>query len=313
MFYNRFMSEKIYNWNDICRDVDDLTPKEKDFDDVYTSDDIKRDLNHIRGIKIGKGILPEQGISDSRIQEYAVAQEIGEMDWFHEQKQFDRLFPDGEGKESMVFLSSEYDDFVNHVDAVCLVCNADTDFKPVPFALDMTYNTDSDGLSKKMSWRHYDRDINAPGFSSVKYFEDNFSYNPLIEKGRIAAMPRFVVGFSPEISQEITELRMSSTGLMSTKRDELSAKAKWCVLRELKAQSEQMLKFLEGHHLENSKLEKLYNDAKALDLFFGNAISAATEADEGHKDWINYPQGDSVYGAIMSKVEERSMYDGRDK
>ena len=288
-------SEKIYNWSDIRRDIDDYTPKEIDFDDAYRKDQINSDLTRVANIKARLGIKPEKGISDSKVQEYATAQEIGEMDWFHEGKRAGELFPDDKGQQTTVFLASEFDDLVNHIDAVCMMKNADSDFLPIPFALDITYNTNDEDLDKKFGWRH--PQLGITGFATVKYFEDTFSMKPQIAKGRIGVLPRFVIGFSPELSNEITELRMMSGGWESLRREELTTKAKWCVLRELKAQSEQMLKYLERHKSENL-FSELYQNVQAIDGFVGGAIEAAAEADKEHPDWISYPDRDQVFNAI---------------
>ncbi len=295
--------ERIYNWNDIRREVMDYTPKEGDFTDCYSEEEIAKDQAKKQKIKEELGIKEEFGISDSRIQEYATTQDIGEMDWFGEDKsgRDSELFPDGKGQQVEVFLSSEYDDMINHVDAICTINNADTDFKPVPFALDMTYNTNAGDLDKKMSWRHPFRGVGVPGFATVKYFEDAISYKPEIPKGRISIMPRFVVGFDPDLSTKITEFRMTKDGWDSLGRDELSAKAKWCVLSELEEQSGQMLEYLEEHHEDSELLEEAYSQVKSLNKYFAGAIEAAREMDAAHPERENYVKYDEVAGAIMAR------------
>ena len=84
------------------------------------------------------------------------------------------------------------------------------------------------------------------------------------------------------------------------RRDELTTKAKWCVLHELKGQSEQMLSALE-HKNNLPAYAKLYEDVIALDKYFGHAIEAATEADKAHPDWIPYPERDAVFRAISER------------
>lgn len=289
-----------FNWNDIERDVVSETPVEDDFvgDDCYSEAEVDADKAKIQEIKRRLNISEEDGISLSRVQEYAISQEIGEMDWFGEEFRREELFPDGEETQTAIFLSSEYDDFVNHIDAIGLMKNADSNGEPVPFALDMTYNKTFDGLDKKMSWVHPNKKVRLPGFATAKYFEDTFNPEPLINRGKIPIMPRFIIGFSPELSEEITELRMSASGWDSLRRDELSAKAKWCVLTELKGQSKQMLDYLEEHHAENDLLETAYTQVKALDKFFGEAIKVANITDQSHPDWKNYVYEDGVVNAI---------------
>ncbi|MDO4753278.1 MAG: hypothetical protein Q4A36_03560 [Candidatus Saccharibacteria bacterium] len=294
-------SERIYNWGDIKKEIISETPKEGSFEGCYSQKEIKADRERIAKIKERLGVKDEDGISTSRIQEYAIAQEIGEMDWFGEDKRSNELFPSEKGQQTVVFLSSEFDDFVNHVDAVCVMDNAESDFEPVPFALDMTYNTDVEGLDKKMSWRHPSAGVKIPGFAMVKYFQDTFSPNPLLKKGKISIMPRFVIGFEPDLSTEITELRMTNTGWDSLRRDELTAKAKWCVLRELKAQSAQMLEYLNEHHADSPLLETAYSQIKSLDRYFAGAIEAAKGMDKNHPERQAYSNRDAVVQSILSR------------
>lgn len=292
--------EKVFNWGDIKRDIKETeTPHEDDFDDVYSAAEIAADKARVEDIKKKLRIVEDKfGIPDSRVQEYATEQEIGEMDWFGETAREEELFPEGQGNQVAVFLTSEFDDYISHIDAICLVNNADTDFSPVPFALDMTYNTDNDGLDKKFSWRHPSPQVGLPGFTKAKYVEDTFNTEPLIPKGKIEVMPRFIVGYSPDLANGITELRMSKDAWGSLRRDELSAKAKWCVLTELKTQSVEMLAYLEEHHSESSQLETAYQQVRALDKYFGDAITTATEQDEVHPEWKNYALRDEVCAAI---------------
>lgn len=303
MFKDTYNSSPKYNWADIREDVQNETPVETDFigDNCYSKAEVEADLAKIDRIKEQLGVGPESGISDSRIQEYAIAQEIGEMDWFGEEFRQDELFPDGEGTQTSIFLTSEYDDFVNHIDAIGLMQNADSNGEAIPFALDMTYNSTADGLNKKMSWTHPDKKVRLPGFTTAKYFEDTFNFDPLIQKGRIPIMPRFIIGFNPELSTEITELRMSSSDWDSLRRDELTTKAKWCVLKELKHQSEQMLDYLEENHTKNDLLETAYIQVKALDKYFGGAIDVADKADKNHPDWKSYADRDDMAQAIMAR------------
>ena len=301
------MSEKLnnkndYNWGDIEKDIINETPREINFSDCYTNDDIRGDREKVNEIKERLGIKKEFGISDSRIQEYATQQEIGEMDWFGEEERADELFPEGKGSQSMTFLSSEFDDYTNHIDMICVMNNADSDFESIPFAIDITYNQDQDNLDKKFSWEH--PLVKQKGFATAKYFEDTYSFKePLLEKGRIPIMPRFIIGFNPDLAEEITKCRMSvdDGGWNSLRREELSIKAKWCVLSELKTQSEQMLEFLNQHHNDHELLKKAYEQVKALDTYFSKAIIAAKEKDKKHPDWQSYVETDEVAQKLLSR------------
>ena len=195
----------------------------------------------------------------------------------------------------------EFDDYMNHIDAICVMNNSKSGYKPLPFSLDITYNVDPEKLDKKMSWEH--RAAKIPGFATAKYFEDTFSCDSenKLKKGRIEIMPRFVIGYSPSLSEEITSLRKMSNGAQSTRRDILSNRAKWCFLKELSEQADQMLNYLEDHHNESDLLEKAFNDVKCLKEYFDGAIEVARAADEPNHEYENYVYKDEVAATILSK------------
>lgn len=292
---------KPYDWNDIKKDIEDQIPSERDFgnNDPYSDEEVTRDLTKINQIKSDPNYKTEVGLNDSKIQEYATAMEIGEMDWFGEELSHDILFPDDKGANTIVFMTSEFDDHINHADIVCVANNSFSNFEPLPFALDLTYNTDEDGLDKKFSWLHPSKDINLPGFCTIKYLEDTFSYKPAFEKGRIEVMPRFVIGFNPELAEQITKERMSNNPWGSLSRIEPSTKAKFCVLKELKNESEQMLKYLSEHKNGNQNLENLHKQVEALDKYFDNALEVA-RANDSH-NFEGYSNRDEVASAILSR------------
>lgn len=297
----KLQSERVFNWADIRRDIQSETPQLQDFagGGPYSDQEVANDLAKVERIKSSPGYRHQEGIGDSEIQEYTTAQEIGEMDWFGEELRRDELFPGDKGSDTCTFMTSEFDDCVNHVDAVCVLDNAHSNFRPVPFALDLTYNTDPEGLDKKFSWRHPSKFVASPGFCTVKYFEDTFNMEPLIPKGRISVMPRFVVGFNPELSELITEERMTNTGWGALSREEPSSKAKFCVLNELKLQSEQMLSWLEKHHGDSRELAGMLRDVESLHKYFDGALKVAAAHDP--QGFASYPARDEVTQAIMSR------------
>lgn len=296
----KIQSEKIFNWADIRRDIQSETPNPRDFGggNPYSDAEVARDLEKVERIKSGANYRHSEGIGDSEIQEYATAQEIGEMDWFGEEFRRDEIFPDDQGSDTCTFMTSEFDDHVNHVDAVCLMNNRYSNFRPIPFALDLTYNADPDGLDKKFHWRHPAKSIDTPGFCTVKYFEDTFNLEPILPAGRIAVLPRFIVGFSPELSERITEERMTNTGWGALSREEPSAKAKFCVLRELELQSEQMLEGLNDRQSDSPELARMFEHVTALKAFFAGALKTAREHDP--QDFQAYADRDPVFQAITS-------------
>lgn len=217
-----------------------ITPKPASFaETVYPSDEIRSDLQLLYDFRKTPEYKRGEERSDSKLLEKTFTDMAEQNDWFHEYDLY------GEDPDYLSFTSvptSEVDDTFNHIDAICMICNETTDHKVLPFAVDLTYNTDQHKIHQKFGWRHvYGKTSSAPesasefgtskieqnsrgekyistiqlplrnrnglkipGFASAKYFEDTNSLDePLIEKGRISIMPRLIVGYSPEIADII--------------------------------------------------------------------------------------------------------------
>lgn len=295
-----------YSWEDIKKDIKKETPSLEIFgnNDPYSNEEIEQDKNRVRGIKAAIGYRETEGLADSQVQEYTTQQDIIEMDWFSEGKRESELFGNRDiiENQTITSLTSEYDDFVNHIDVICVVKNTYSDFQPVPFALDLTYGTDIDQLDKKFSWRHPYNSIDTPGFCTAKYFIDTDSLNDeqILPKGRIKIMPRFIVGYDEDLSQRISELRIfGNSDKDDLIREESSMKAKFCVLKELKLQSEQMLEFLTKNSQKNKDFKKMLEDVTALNQYFKGALETARKHDP--HDLESYSNKDEVVNAITSR------------
>ena len=231
----------------------------------------------------------------------------------------------------------------------------------MPFAIDLTYNTDSDKMHRKFRWRHYygkkknapeevsefgekyvDRDysgkevlktrpllpkhrhgLKIPGFASAKYYEDrDHQWDSMIEKGRIKIMPRFIVGYSPEIAGTLaggmptTEYRAKyGEEVYKRKRREYEGaekRAKWCTLLECHKQAADIRFMLEHMDAEETKwmrpeeLEKAKKMVTAMELYFAKAIESATKKAESDPEEMaarKYADRDEVCQAIMQNCE----------
>lgn len=300
---NKKPEQKINYAEILLKEAGKYTIKEANFSDVYDKDDIQKDITWCesqrqqqleqakREAALNNRIFTgDIGIRDALVQEYLTAREIVASDWFHEMDRDDELDPNGEAAAIETFLTSETDDRKNHIDIIATINNELTNYQPLPFAMDTTYNTSPAGLDKKMRWRH--NTTKTPGAATAKYFmpDPNYDTSPYPAKGRIAIMPRFVIGFNPELADELSHNPIN--------KEELSAKMKYCVLGELKNQTEQMLKYYEDHH-DTPELQKLQEQVQTLDRYFGSALSVANK--KNRFDWSSYPQKDPVHNAIISR------------
>lgn len=137
--------------------------------------------------------------------------------------------------------TTDIDDAFNHVDMVGIIQNEASNYRRIPFGIDVTYNSDTEDLRKKFGHIHqyglvkrirdeeksefgyiesvtehgetrqeiyphatkYRFGLKIPGFSSVKFFENTVNPEAEDRKGRIGILPRLVIGCDKEIVDTI--------------------------------------------------------------------------------------------------------------
>lgn len=236
-------TEKLFSLgiDDIKDDVESQRPDEREFADIYPSEECEADFELVKECEK----LPDGMSSDerSRVKDLSHATDL-EMtfinalclgDWFNES---DFLEDEENPSPLNAVPTAKADDSFNHIDAVLAINNEITGHSFLPFAIDLTYNTNFSDMKKKFQWKHcyektddapkdvsefgkivseiddsgheqlrydsldyrYRRGLKIPGFASAKYFEDkDNSWSPMHKKGRITVMPRLIVGYSTEI------------------------------------------------------------------------------------------------------------------
>lgn len=274
----------VKNWNDVKRKIAAITPKERDFTDVYDKTIISKDLGLVNRIKQRNHINPNDpyGMSDSKIQEYTLAREIAGQDYFLEAaRQSNGDFNTNLTQTPQVYLTSEYDDFCNHIDAVCVINNNLTDGKPLPFALDMTYNNDYEDLGRKFSWVHPYKNVGLPGFATVKYFPGSSDKGANLPKGKIKILPRFVIGVSPDITNELGKINVSGTAWDEPRHEELTERVRYSVLDELYSQASRIKKQLveTSYDKQDPLMKQAEFQIDALEKYFKGALDTAKSVD----------------------------------
>ena len=295
------MEKLKYNFNDIRKEIKETRPDVRAFGGgvPYSDEEIEEDLQRLQKIKSGPEYTKDEiGVSESELQEYATVLEMSSADWFGDSLRDSELFLDGDGAPTTIFPTSEYDDHVNHIDAICVMQNAYSDYKPLPFALDLTYNT-SLKLDEKFHWRHPSREIDLPGFCMAKYFEDSANFPEALPKGRIEVMPRFVIGFDKTLSEKILHGQMvDASSWDALKYEEPSEKAKFCVLKELDMQATQAADFFSEHEEDKPIFKELKGRIVALKQYFDGALKIA-EANDTQK-FEAYAEKDPVFQALAT-------------
>ena len=214
-----------------------LTPDPRDFEGrTYPAEDVKSDAKQLEYFRYTREYKESQERSDAKILEKTFTDMVEKGDWFGEGEAY---IDDPDYLSLTTFPTSDIDDHFNHIDVIGMITNEMTGHETMPFAIDLTYNTDDEKMTKKFRWKHvygkteavrkgisefgdayavkdssgqdelrtrqlplkFRLGLKIPGFASAKYFEDkNNPWDPLYEKGRIDIMPRFIVGYSTDIA-----------------------------------------------------------------------------------------------------------------
>lgn len=325
IMFNESKSHNSYNYGDYKEEIQKSTPQGADFidcpvndkspyNDDYSEEGIQKDEDRIKRIKIQCGIRKDpNSLKESEIQEYAVTDELVTGDWFREETRAKELYPDGNGDPCTANLSSEYDDFVNHIDVICTINNAETGYKTIPFALDLTFNTDNEKLDKKFSygWRDPKTGYKYAGLATAKYYEDTAEslVDDPLPKGRIPVMPRFVIGFSTELSDQMAKNFLGAPGdewsILNddeeNKRLKKSERACWMVLDELCKQANELVNYLETVKDDGPLIMGAYENAIMIRNYIDGAwedFGKVREQNQAADPMIDY---DEAYIKIMSR------------
>lgn len=205
-------------------------PEETSFSDVYSQEEIDGDIEEVK--KYERDF--EEAGDRSKIQEYITMQEIIEGDWFR---------TDSNDTKTLAFMTSKYDDYFEGVDVAAVTGNP-----PIMFGIDFTYNKEK--IAKKTRFMSRYNSDNTPfshekGITAIKYFEDNKSDTPIAKKGTHFTIPRFVVSFSPKITDRLFECRRRASWKNSNEYNKASKRLRLICLTELTNQVNQLY----DHHI----------------------------------------------------------------
>ncbi len=308
----------------------EMTPDPRHFEgSVYPHDEVKKDLEQLDAFKHTPEYKKGEERSDAKLLEKTFTDMAERGDWFGEEEAYG---DDPDFLALVTFPTSEIDDTFNHIDVIGIIGNTATDHKTLPFAIDLTYNTDYDKMSQKFRWKHiygkkdtapeeasefgesyididyhgksitktkplplkHKYGLKIPGFASAKYFEDkNDPWDPIHDKGRIAIMPRFIVGYSTNIADALssgmpTEEYRNKYGEAAYQKKRAEYKkaekrAKWCTLLECSKQATDIRYMLENLTPEETKwmspeeLDEAKEQIAAMETYFTKAIETAAK------------------------------------
>lgn len=225
---NELLAERIN------REMDKDRPKYKDFEGIYSDIEMAGDQRECEEYYKKKGINPR--IEKSKLRDGILVEKMfldAELEGlFLEEEIYDELITDDRDFLLSVLPAHEYDDLFNNVDLICFMRNEFTGHKIVPFAVDCTSNAMK--VREKMEYRRTDEKVT--GFTEVKYFKDTAFGTDVIPAGKLAKVPRFVVGCDAELVRDVlTSERNDWT------KDELNREyeqIRYCLLKELAVQAD---------------------------------------------------------------------------
>ncbi len=309
------MSEKLKNPTNIREIIEQRRPQLADFDSASA----QKDWQRIASYKNSKNIIDSRReLPPAAVLEYTIYDQIYRNDWLGNYAGEDETT--GEEQFGLLsFLPSEFDDYANHTDIICFADNKFTKDQPVPFALDVTFNTDTEGLSNKFAWpRHGTKVL---GVATEKYFTNKDPRHAEQDLGlsndSIPTLPRFVVGVNDDLAADV--VRFSSkidrgarlTGPEQDEYDRKSQLMRLSVVHELHHQAELMQEYLRSRlssqdfdsHLAENTVKTSKTQIDKLLPFFDHARRMASEEYEYAYGSLPNIFNDQVVSAIDLHAE----------
>lgn len=358
--FNPSAPKVVSNYERVENTLAELTPNPRDFEGrTYPAEDVRSDVKQLDDYRCTPDFKIGGERSDAKLLEKTFIDMVELGDWFGEEETYG---DDPDSLALVTFPTADIDDTFNHIDVIGMIGNEITGHETMPFAIDLTYNTDNAKMTQKFEWKHvygkkktapegvsefgdsymdkdyYGRDtlktrplqmkyrfgLKIPGFASAKYFEDrNNPEDPIYKKGRIDILPRFIVGYSPDIANTLaggmpTEEYRWKYGEQAYKKKKAEYKnaerrAKWCTLFECHEQASDIRFMLEHMDEKETKwmrpeeLEKAKKQIIAMDTYFTKAVELATEKAQTDPDEMaamKYADRDIVRQAIMHHSDD---------
>ncbi len=344
----------VSNYEHIENILVELTPDPREFEgQIYPVEDVESDIKQLNDLRRSPNYRKSEERSDAKILEKTFIDMVELGDWFNEEEIY------GEDPDYLALVTcptADVDDAFNHIDVVGMIRNKETRHETMPFAIDLTYNTDKVKMAQKFRWKHvygkkntapervsefgysyidkdyFGRDIlktrslplkfryglKIPGFVSAKYYEDKSNpWDPIYQKGRIDLMPRFIVGYSTDITDILssgmpTNEYRKKYGEGVYQKEKAKYKnaercAKWCTLFECREQASDirfMLERLDDAERRWMHPEELKNAKEqiiTMEKYFIKAIEIATKKaqnDPAEIAAMDYSDRDAVRQAI---------------
>lgn len=263
--------------------VDNFRPKEKNFSDLYTEEEIDSDLLEIKHLKTiwdseekTEREIYLREVAD--IYEGVITDQIEANSWF--------------GDNCETYLTTLYDDKKNGVDVVSIFTQAESK-SYLGLGIDVTFASNKDALEKKLE--SVKQCIRSGTLSTLKYFED-----PDTKEHKKIYLPKVIIGSRLSSAEKLIELWGSKDPNRNKKLQEHPVQSK--IIMESIYQLEYFYKFAINLS-ENTKEDDMAKKYKDIAIKYGEMYNIFYDIYEKKKDLINSHSNeisdDIVYETIL--------------
>lgn len=263
--------------------VDNFRPKEKDFSDLYTEEEINSDLLEIKHLKTiwdseekTEREIYLREVAD--IYEGVITDQIEANSWF--------------GDNCETYLTTLYDDKKNGVDVVSIFTQAESK-SYLGLGIDVTFASNKDALEKKLE--SVKQCIRSGTLPTLKYFED-----PDTKEHKKIYLPKVIIGSRLSSAEKLIELWGSKDPNRNKKLQEHPVQSK--IIMESIYQLEYFYKFAINLS-ENTKEDGMAKKYKDIAIKYGEMYNIFYDIYEKKKNLINSHSNeisdDIVYETIL--------------
>lgn len=263
--------------------VDNFRPKEKNFSDLYTEEEINSDLLEIKRLKTiwdseekTEREIYLREVAD--IYEGVITDQIEANSWF--------------GDNCETYLTTLYDDKKNGVDVVSIFTQAESK-SYLGLGIDVTFASNKDALEKKLE--SIKQCIRSGTLPTLKYFED-----PDTKEHKKIYLPKVIIGSRLSSAEKLIELWGSKDPNRNKKLQEHPVQSK--IIMESIYQLEYFYKFAINLS-ENTKEDDMAKKYKDIAIKYGEMYNIFYDIYEKKKNLINSHSNeisdDIVYETIL--------------
>jgi hypothetical protein len=270
-----------------ANDVDIKRPKLNDFNDVYSSDEIKRDELLIQK---RKDEWKEQNSDYEKfVRDFSSIYEASVIDLLHTNKFL--------GEDTEVIPTSKYDDIFNGIDGVFIINQKKNISNYLGLNMDVTYSSGEINIDKKIdSIKQCIREGELP---TLKYFQD-----PKTKEHKKISLPKIIIGSQQSSADGLIRLWGQTTNDNSEKLKNHPIQSK--IIMEALSQLMYFYKFAKNL-AENTRENKMREKYENITLKYGQMYNYFLDIYHSKKDLIeshyNEIMSDSVYKEIIAITE----------